>query len=195
MGHDGVAAQTCRSRRTHECAPRSEDGKRRHWSAMHAYVCECYPKAGAAGALGPRRGRGHNRDANGRGARWCDNGLLRLARTPSLECRGVWVLRASRCDCMCCTAGGHSTCHAAGTRCAMTCAPTAWGEVRLCPRGASGVQPRIELSSREQEVLGCAREGLCGRAIAERLGLSRNTARNHVARITARSASSGAARP
>lgn len=39
------------------------------------------------------------------------------------------------------------------------------------------------LTSREQDVLGCLREGLSNPAIAKRLGLTPNTVRNHVQRI------------
>lgn len=54
------------------------------------------------------------------------------------------------------------------------------------PRGAQGERPRVELSAREREVLGLIGEGLDDNAIAERLGLSRNTVRNHVARLYAK---------
>ena len=48
------------------------------------------------------------------------------------------------------------------------------------PHGHLKGCPRVELSPREQEVLGCIGEGLDDKAIAERLGLSHNTVRNHV---------------
>ncbi|WP_375404723.1 helix-turn-helix transcriptional regulator [uncultured Sphingomonas sp.] len=53
------------------------------------------------------------------------------------------------------------------------------------PRAAPG-DPRPELSSREQEVLGCIGEGLDDKTIADRLGLSPNTVRNHVTRLYAK---------
>ena len=47
-------------------------------------------------------------------------------------------------------------------------------------------RPRVELSAREREVLGLVGEGLDDPAIAERLGVSRNTVRNHVSRLYAK---------
>ena len=57
-------------------------------------------------------------------------------------------------------------------------------ELRNPGGAASG--PRVELSPREAEVLGCIGEGLDDEAIAGKLGLSRNTVRNHVARLYAK---------
>ena len=55
------------------------------------------------------------------------------------------------------------------------------------PGAAGGAgRPRVELSPREAEVLGCIGEGLDDEAIAAKLGLSRNTVRNHVARLYAK---------
>ncbi len=53
------------------------------------------------------------------------------------------------------------------------------------PTGSVG-RPRVELSAREREVLGLVGEGLDDPAIAERLGVSRNTVRNHVSRLYAK---------
>lgn len=54
------------------------------------------------------------------------------------------------------------------------------------PRGRPGERLHVELSARERDVLGLIGEGLDDRAIAERLGLSPNTVRNHVARLYAK---------
>lgn len=54
------------------------------------------------------------------------------------------------------------------------------------PRTAGGERPRVELSSREKDVLSLIGEGLDDRAVAQRLGLSRNTVRNHVTRLYAK---------
>jgi PAS domain S-box-containing protein len=54
------------------------------------------------------------------------------------------------------------------------------------PRGVEDRRPRNPLSAREGEVLGCIGEGLDDKAIAERLGLSPNTVRNHVTRLYAK---------
>jgi DNA-binding NarL/FixJ family response regulator len=40
-----------------------------------------------------------------------------------------------------------------------------------------------DLTEREQQVLACMTEGLSNRQVADRLGLSTNTVRNHVQRI------------
>ncbi len=54
------------------------------------------------------------------------------------------------------------------------------------PRRAEPPQPTTELSRREREVLELICQGLDDAAIAERLVLSRNTVRNHVARLYAK---------
>lgn len=54
------------------------------------------------------------------------------------------------------------------------------------PRGGEPTRPVIELAPREREVLGLICEGQDDKAIAERLGLSTNTVRNHVARVYAK---------
>ena len=55
------------------------------------------------------------------------------------------------------------------------------------PRGATGAAaPAADLSKREREVLGLICQDLDDAAIAERLELSRNTVRNHVARLYAK---------
>ena len=51
------------------------------------------------------------------------------------------------------------------------------------PRGASEHKAPVELSPREREVLGLICEGMDDRAISDRLSLSGNTVRNHVASI------------
>ena len=53
-------------------------------------------------------------------------------------------------------------------------------------RGGGTPSPPTELSAREREVLELLCEGLDDKAIAERLGLSNNTVRNHVSRLYAR---------
>ena len=53
-------------------------------------------------------------------------------------------------------------------------------------RGGGGAAPVSELSRREREVLELLCDGLDDRAIAERLGLSGNTVRNHVSRLYAK---------
>ncbi|WP_242121922.1 PAS domain S-box protein [Sphingomonas lacusdianchii] len=53
-------------------------------------------------------------------------------------------------------------------------------------RSTTPTAPAIELSPREREVLGLICDDLDDSAIAERLNLSRNTVRNHVARIYAK---------
>lgn len=53
------------------------------------------------------------------------------------------------------------------------------------PSGAAG-RPRVDLSPREQEVLKLVGEGLDDKAIAEGLGVSHNTVRNHVTRLYAK---------
>ena len=50
-------------------------------------------------------------------------------------------------------------------------------------RGETPSGPTATLTSREQDVLDCLREGLSKPAIAERLGVTPNTVRNHVQRI------------
>ena len=54
------------------------------------------------------------------------------------------------------------------------------------PRGARTGRPAVDLSPREREVLALIGGGADDDAIAERLGLSRNTVRNHVARLYAK---------
>ena len=55
------------------------------------------------------------------------------------------------------------------------------------PRGATGsAAPTADLSKREREVLELICQDLDDAAISERLGLSRNTVRNHVARLYAK---------
>jgi DNA-binding NarL/FixJ family response regulator len=51
------------------------------------------------------------------------------------------------------------------------------------PRGTEGQKPTPELTNREREVLGAICEGLDDKAIAQRLSLSGNTVRNHVASV------------
>ncbi|PAX06955.1 helix-turn-helix transcriptional regulator [Sphingomonas lenta] len=51
------------------------------------------------------------------------------------------------------------------------------------PRGTGAIQTPVDLSVREKDVAHLIGEGLDDGAIAERLGLSRNTVRNHVARL------------
>jgi DNA-binding NarL/FixJ family response regulator len=46
--------------------------------------------------------------------------------------------------------------------------------------------PSVELTRREREVLGLITQGRSDDAIAEALGLKRNTVRNHVARLYAK---------
>jgi PAS domain S-box-containing protein len=54
------------------------------------------------------------------------------------------------------------------------------------PRGATETKPAADLTSREREVLSFICEGLDDKSIAERLSLSTNTVRNHVASIYAK---------
>jgi PAS domain S-box-containing protein len=54
------------------------------------------------------------------------------------------------------------------------------------PRGLRTGKPQVDLSPRERDVLALVGEGLDDASIAERLGLSRNTVRNHVARLYAK---------
>jgi PAS domain S-box-containing protein len=54
------------------------------------------------------------------------------------------------------------------------------------PRGADAPREAAELTPREREVLGFICEGLDDKAIAQRLSLSGNTVRNHVASIYAK---------
>jgi two-component system response regulator DevR len=60
--------------------------------------------------------------------------------------------------------------------------------VRLLPRlhRRPGVASRPELTEREREVLALVAEGLSNAAIAERLTVSVNTVRNHVANLSAK---------
>ncbi|WP_267397105.1 MULTISPECIES: helix-turn-helix transcriptional regulator [unclassified Sphingomonas] len=51
------------------------------------------------------------------------------------------------------------------------------------PRGTEGQKSTPELTTREREVLGAICEGLDDKAIAQRLSLSGNTVRNHVASV------------
>jgi len=52
------------------------------------------------------------------------------------------------------------------------------------PQGST--QPTVELTRREREVLGLITQGRSDDAIADTLGLKRNTVRNHVARLYAK---------
>lgn len=54
------------------------------------------------------------------------------------------------------------------------------------PRGARTGKPQVDLSPRERDVLALIGEGADDKTIAERLGLSHNTVRNHVARLYAK---------
>ena len=54
------------------------------------------------------------------------------------------------------------------------------------PRGAEKSRPPAELTAREREILGLICEGLDDKAIAEKLSLSSNTVRNHVASVYAK---------
>lgn len=56
-------------------------------------------------------------------------------------------------------------------------------------RDSQGIRtgkPQVDLSPRERDVLALIGEGLDDKAVAERLGLSHNTVRNHVARLYAK---------
>jgi PAS domain S-box-containing protein len=50
-------------------------------------------------------------------------------------------------------------------------------------RTADRPKPRINLTERESEVLACISQGLSNKQVAERLGLTVNTVRNHVQRL------------
>ncbi|MBB5728666.1 PAS domain S-box protein [Sphingomonas prati] len=54
------------------------------------------------------------------------------------------------------------------------------------PRGTAAAAPPTDLSKREREVLDLICQDLDDAAIADKLGLSRNTVRNHVARLYAK---------
>ena len=68
----------------------------------------------------------------------------------------------------------------------MLISPSVLGRLLERLRGGGRPQPASPLTEREQEILGLIAEGLSNQAIADRLVLSVNTVRNHVANVLAK---------